>query len=505
MSMKLRISSKMVAGFLLMAALLLAAGLVTIFYTYRLHRVSSALLTENIASLKAAQKLEVTLFRMRGFTLNYILDGDPRWLQDLEREREKFRTWLEKAKAATHVQEENTILQAIAQRFEDLEKNQQAIQISYRNGPSREAQSKFLSLSRETFDNIFERCDAFVSANENVVVADQGKIEHINETVRTTMYGFGLVGIILGGLLGVALSQSITKPIYELVLKARGVTGGEFIERFDLSTGGELEELDHHVHELISRINTANADLEKNRRLLARSDKLAALGKLAAGLAHEIRNPLAAIKMLIYSMRKDSTINEEKREEWSVILKEIDRMERFIHDFLEFARPPDPRFAPIDLNDTIRQTLNLLAPRLQESGAKIIEQLSADLDNIVADAGQIKQVVMNLVLNALEAMPNGGGLGIATARKTTAHGDNDNEWVQIRVADTGAGIPKEIFDNLFDPFVSGRQHGTGLGLSIAHQIVHQHHGWIEAIDNPEGGATFIVTLPAGKPSQSIQG
>lgn len=495
----------MLAGFLLMAALLLAAGLVTILYTYRLHRISSALLTENIASIKAAQQLEVTLFRMKGLTLNYILDRDPRWLKELEEGKNEFRAWLERAKTSTRPQQEQSILQAISLRFDEVERNQRDLQTVQSNGSPNRSQDEILRASREVFDRVYEQCNAFVLANENSVVADQEKIENINKLVRRTMYGFGLVGIVLGGLLGVALSKSIIKPIYELVLKARGVAGGEFVERFDFSTGGELEELDHHVHELIHRINAANADLEKNRRLLARADKLAALGKLAAGLAHEIRNPLAAIKMLIYSMRKDATIDDEQRTDLSVIVKEIDRMERFILDFLEFARPPDPRFASIDLNETIRQTLNLLAPRLRENSAEIMLDLTDKLHHIVADADQIKQVMMNLILNALEAMPHGGRLKIATVRTTMASSDNGTGWVQIHVADTGAGIPQEIIDSLFDPFVTAREHGTGLGLSIAHQIVHQHHGWIDAFNNPDGGATFIVTLPAGTPPQPNQG
>jgi signal transduction histidine kinase len=316
------------------------------------------------------------------------------------------------------------------------------------------------------------------------------------------MYGLGIGGIILGGILGWLISRSIVNPIYELVLKVRGATGDEFVERVGVSGGTEMEELDRQVHELIDRMNMTMADLEKNRRQLARAEKLAALGKVAASVAHEIRNPLTAIKMLIYSMREDLAQDGEKRKDLAVILKEIDRLERFVQNFLQFARPPDPALAPISVNETVHETLTLLAPRLRQNGAELQEIYQPDIEKIIADADQLKQVVMNLALNAVESMPDGGRLTAATFR-VRASADNDGkEWVQIRISDNGCGIPTELMESIFDPFVSGRKNGVGLGLSVAYQIIHRHGGWIEAANNADGGATFTVSLPAGNLSKS---
>lgn len=502
--MKLRIGSKMLVGYVIMVTLLLVGGLVTIFYTYRLQAVTSQLLVQNVSSLKAAQELEVALFRMRGLTLNYIVDGDPVWIKVLEERKREALAWLNEAKATAYSTEEKKILAQIATLFSNYEQDLKQALAFNSEGEKLRAKTLLLHASRQVFDNIYQQCELFVSINENDMYAAEERIGRTNKAIRAAMYGLGLGGIILGILLGVIISRSVINPIYELVLKVRGATGNEFVERVNVSEPTELEELDHHVHELIHRINTTTADLQKNRELLAQAEKLATLGRVAAGVAHEIRNPLTAIKMLIYSLQADLSPDDEKSKDLEVIAKEVQRMERFIQNFLQFARPQKPSHRPVEVNAAVRETLAVLAPRIRQFGARLIENYQTNATKIRVDEDQIKQVLMNLIMNALESMPNGGELKVETVPQTDSQ--NGNIGVQIRITDTGCGIPNELMTSLFDPFVSGRQDGIGLGLSIAHQIVQQHGGQIEAQNNQKGGATFVVTLPydkagPGPPSQ----
>lgn len=499
--MKLRIGSKMLAGFLAMTVLILAGGLVTILYTYRLQHVATKILAENVSSLKAAQELEIALFRMRGLTINFMLDGDTHWLETLEGRKKEFREWLKKAKTTARTAKENDIVRIISLLSEEYEQKRQQALALHSEGKAKQAQTLLLK-ANQVFDEIYEQCEAFVAANEGTMLAAVEKIERTNFIVRTTMYGLGIGGILLGGMLGWMISRSIVNPIYELALKVRGVTGGEFVERVGVTGGTEIEELDRHVHVLIDRINTAMADLEKNRQLLVRAEKLASLGKIAASVAHEIRNPLTAIKMLIYSMREELANDDEKRRDLAVILKEIDRLERFVQNFLQFARPPDPVLAPININETVHETLTLLAPRLQQNQIEVQELYQPHQEKLIADADQLKQVVMNLILNAVESMPKGGRLTAATLQARASAENNGKHWAQIRISDTGNGIPKELLDSIFDPFVSGRKNGIGLGLSVAYQIMNRHGGWIEAANNEDGGATFIVSLPIDEPAKN---
>jgi signal transduction histidine kinase len=501
--MKLRIGSKMLAGILAMAVLILAGGMVTILYTYRLQDVATKILAENVSSLKAAQELEIALFRMLGLTINFMLDGDTHWLETLEVRKKEFQTWLQKAKATARTTKENSILQNVTRLSEEYElKRQQALAL-YGEGNAKQAQTLLLK-ANQVFDGIYEQCEVFVAANEHTMLAAVEKTESTHAIVRATMYGLGFGGILLGGMLGWMISRSIVNPIYELVLKVRGATGGEFVERVGVTGGTEIEELDRHVHALIDRINAAMADLEKNRKLLVRAEKLASLGKVAASVAHEIRNPLTAIKMLIYSMHEDLAKDHEKRKDLAVILKEIDRLERFVQNFLQFARPPDPVLSPININETVHETLALLAPRLRQNGVEIREAYHANHQKIIADADQMKQVIMNLVLNAAESMPAGGRLTAETLWIQPSPESEGRAWAQIRIGDTGSGIPHELLDSIFDPFVSGRKNGVGLGLSVAYQIVNRHQGWLEAANNPSGGATFTVSLPLSELAKAAE-
>jgi signal transduction histidine kinase len=501
--MKLRIGSKMLGGILAMAVLILAGGLVTVLYTYRLQGVATKILAENVSSLKAAQELEIALFRMRGLTINFMLDGNRLWLQTLEERKKEFQTWLQKARATARTTEEKDILLSVTQLSEAYELKRQEALALHSEGKTKLAQTLLLK-ANQVFDEIYEQCEAFVAANEHTMRAAVEKTERTHSIVRATMYGLGIGGILLGGVLGWMISRSIVNPIYELVPKVRGATGGEFVERVGLTGGTEIEELDRHVHVLLDRINTAMADLEKNRKLLARAEKLAALGKVAASVAHEIRNPLTAIKMLIYSMHEDLVKDHEKRKDLAVILKEIDRVERFVQNFLQFARPPDPVLAPININETVHETLTLLAPRLQQNGIEARETYHSNHQKITADADQLKQVVMNLVLNAAESMPDGGRLTAETLWIQPSTESEGKAWAQIRISDTGSGIPHELIDSIFDPFVSGRKNGVGLGLSVAYQIVNRHEGWMEAANNPGGGAIFTVSLPMGELAKSVE-
>jgi signal transduction histidine kinase len=199
----------------------------------------------------------------------------------------------------------------------------------------------------------------------------------------------------------------------------------------------------------------------------------------AAGVAHEIRNPLTAIKMLIYSLREELANDDEKRQDLAVILKEIDRLEHFVHNFLQFARPPEPVLNAVNVNETVHETLILLTPRLRQNRIEVREAYQPNLEKLIADADQVQQVAMNLVLNAVQSMPEGGQLTAETRRAQISTENHGNDWVRIRISDTGCGIPKELLDSIFDPFVSGRKDGIGLGLSVAYQIMHRHGGWIE--------------------------
>jgi signal transduction histidine kinase len=203
-------------------------------------------------------------------------------------------------------------------------------------------------------------------------------------------------------------------------------------------------------------MNATAADLEKHRRLLARADKLAALGKVSAGVAHEIRNPLTAVKMLIYSLREETATNDETRSDLSVIMKELERIERFVQNFLEFARPPDPHIAPVDLNASIRETLALWRRAFGKPNRRDRNILPRSWPRSCrcrsAQAGFDESPAQCRRCHAERRAPK-----IVTQRTEAGLTKNGKTWVQIHISDTGKGIPAELLDNLFDPFITGSE------------------------------------------------
>ncbi|MDO9547382.1 MAG: ATP-binding protein [Candidatus Marinimicrobia bacterium] len=494
--MKLRIQSRMLTGFVIMIFLILTLCVFAILYTNRLQENSAKILDENVYSLKAAEELEIALLDMKGLTAYFILNGEQKWLDLFSEKKMSFYTWLAEARSKAHTAAEEILLDSIDVQFQQyLEYHAQVVHY-YRHKNLNDAHALLVGEMRNTFNQIYEKCEEILSINEKLIHESGRIMASENRIVITIMYGIGIAGIILGISLGTILARSITHPIYNLVLKVKDATGGELIEKVDISPETELEHLDKYVRNLIEKIQLINRDLEHSQSMLLRSEKLAALGKVASGLAHEIRNPLTAIKMLIYSLQKEVKKNPYTEKDFEIIFNEIDRMEGFLQNFLDFARPRNPNYDQINIADTLQQTILLLTPQIREANIQMSSDIQSDGIRTFADREQLCQVFINIILNAVQAMANGGLLEISTRLMHNLAGSPTD--IQIIFNDTGPGIPPDIIGSIFDPFITGRKDGTGLGLSIAHRIISNHGGWIDAVNNPEKGACFTINLPVSK-------
>ncbi|MBM4338505.1 MAG: GAF domain-containing protein [Deltaproteobacteria bacterium] len=248
------------------------------------------------------------------------------------------------------------------------------------------------------------------------------------------------------------------------------------------------QELKNFSQQMEEKIEKTTADLRKTEAQLIRSEKLAALGQLAAGIAHEIRNPLTSINILIHSMREKLPSEHSQQEDLKVIEEEIYRMDEIVSQFLRFAKPASPFLEKTDPLSIFEEILQLLRPQIERQRIMVEKEFQA-LPMILIDREQMKQAMLNLLLNAIQAMPKGGHL-ILSGRNS-----EDGQWVCLSVQDSGIGISSEDMDKLFDPFFSTKEGGMGLGLSITHRIIDQHHGKIEVNSIPEKGTLFTVWLP----------
>jgi signal transduction histidine kinase len=237
--------------------------------------------------------------------------------------------------------------------------------------------------------------------------------------------------------------------------------------------------------------------LVESTMIIEKQRKLAHFGELAAGLAHEIRNPLTAINACLYTLQRSLPAKAAAREEANVIAVEIDRLDRIVNDFLRLARPAEPQLASVTARALMEEIARLLSPALRE---KKIEIKLAGIDDqpFSADPAQLKQVLINIIQNATEAISREGVVTLSAQREDRKLRGKTQPVVVLTVADTGPGIRSEVMEHLFDPFYSTKDNGTGLGLSISARIVEQHGGMLECQSELGAGATFAVILPAPK-------
>jgi signal transduction histidine kinase len=232
----------------------------------------------------------------------------------------------------------------------------------------------------------------------------------------------------------------------------------------------------------------------ESRAIIERQEKLASLGTLAAGVAHEIRNPLTAIKFRLFSLRNSLPPEFPAHEDAGVIGNEIGRLDRIVKDFLQFARPSDPEAVRVPAERILQEVHALLAPELE----KLAIQLRLETDAttwIHADVQQLKQVLINLVQNAADSIGRDGGIRLGVRPDTVALAGRSRPAAILRVTDTGKGIPPEVQKRLFDPFFSTKEGGTGLGLAIAARIVEKHGGLLRYQTELDQGTTFEIVLP----------
>ena len=236
---------------------------------------------------------------------------------------------------------------------------------------------------------------------------------------------------------------------------------------------------------------------------LRRRERLAAVGQLSAGLAHEIRNPLGSIKGAAQILGAGDLPAADRDRLLAILTEESGRLDRVLTDFLTFARPRPPELRPLALAGCVRDTVALLARSAAEREVTIGVAAPDDLPAVAGDEDLLRQVVWNLVRNGLQAVGRGGRLEIRLDRDAGGHGSHSSpERVRMSVCDNGSGISAENIDRVFNPFFTTREEGTGLGLAICHRIIADHGGTIEVGNRPEGGARFDVYLPVSGPAAS---
>jgi signal transduction histidine kinase len=316
-------------------------------------------------------------------------------------------------------------------------------------------------------------------------------LENIEKT-KKVLYGFLFGGPVLMAIFSFLMIGSITKPL------------GVILDAFGMLKRGNLDfrikgPLKNEFAELASAFNETSSTLNEQMRKMQMTEQMAVCGQLAAGLAHEIKNPLAGIKAAVEVLSDESGLPQENRDLLQKVIAEIRRLESMMKNFLNFARPHRPQFSKVDINHILTATLDFMGKQTSSSNkTKSLEIVTEfkPLPEITADLQQLRQVFINLLLNAQEALPLGGTITIRTSYE-------DSGFVRVEIADTGNGIPQDLANKIFQPFFTTKPRGTGLGLAISKQLIVLHQGSLSVQNAPQGGAVFHIEIPVNQTERQV--
>jgi len=305
------------------------------------------------------------------------------------------------------------------------------------------------------------------------------------ERTKYILYGLVALGPLVSAVLGFVFILGLTRPVKVLVESTRRLKSGDLDHR--------VVALKDEFGELATAFNEMAGSLKEQIQKMQRTEQMVVVGELAAGLAHEIKNPMAGIKVAMSVLSEEAYISPEDKSVLQKVVAEITQLDGLMKSFLNFAKPQKPRLEPVNVNQMLNTTLtfHLKHQAVGAGGSGKIEIVKefGELAPTLADPTQLQQVFLNLFLNALHAMPRGGELGVRTWL------EEDGKKIRIEVSDTGSGIREDLITKVFQPFFTTKPKGTGLGLAISRQMIEQHDGTIAVANRPGGGVLFTILLP----------
>jgi len=318
------------------------------------------------------------------------------------------------------------------------------------------------------------------------------KFMDIRKRTVAMFLGITLAGMVIALIASSFLADSVLQPIKRLVFASAQWAKGDLAYQVKTTGKGEIAELAETFNLMASSLKERDEKLkEYTSQQIMKSERLATLGQLAAGVAHEINNPLGAVLMYTHLALEDLKEENVLRKNLEKAVAEASRCKDIVKGLLDFAHQTEPKVEDSDVNETLERTLAVVENQALLQNVKITKVLCPSLPKVSMDVGQIQQVFTNIVLNAAEAMEGKGELTVATRMAV------DNEYIEIEFSDTGCGIPAEYREKIFDPFFTTKEvgRGTGLGLAVSHGIISSHKGTIEVTSERGKGTTFFIRLP----------
>ncbi len=477
-------------GLLLVALLSSSIGFLGV------HRMSGLIFTmmdENVPSVRAANELKISMLGQRGLVASFILDGGNRkWLEQIESSRQAFNQSLVDARASVHTDREKEILERVesasgtynnardqAIRFFELGQHDQAAEILVNQTPM-------------LYEQAYRTCDELIAANVAYMNSAANRVQRTSDQ----LWWFTLLSvcctIVLAGTLIVLLSGGVYLPLKRMAAEAKRLGPASGGQNSPDVSADDLSAVRQSLTYLAGEAASAQDRLTQSHDELRQAERMASVGKLTAGIAHEIRGLLTTMKLWSYSLQQTRFNDRNVQTTFEAMHEELERLEQLVRNFLEFARPPELKQGHYQVADLVDQATKLVQPRLEDKDLELCMQFDSELPPVLADAEQLKHVLVNLLTNACEASNATGRIVVAAALEDS---DSPEKRIVIRFTNFGAPIPNNVQARVFEPFLTTKKHGVGLGLSIAAAIAQRHGGKLELLSSDESGTVFALCLP----------
>jgi signal transduction histidine kinase len=500
MKMNARLLFRLTAPVVATSLLLLAVGVGAAWYVHRLQQSMYEDLLANVGAMRAAEELEIVVRETRTQLDHFLITDERKYLEDVPTYRAETERWLAEAERWS---------------LTDREKNL--------TGRARAGHRRFLKELDRTLDpaaagsvrqnvrglidgvltqEILQPTHEFLDLNEQEV---EDSVAENRVFASRLVWGLLLLGICGSGaglVAGIGFARGFGRSLIQLSVPIRAAAGQleAVVGPAILPAGGDLQEMETVLHRMAERIGEVVGRLRRSEREVLRSEQLAALGQMAAGMAHELRNPLTSMKFLLQAALAGECPSVPTEDGHSdglpvpclagrdlrVVEEEVNRLERLIQSFLDFAGPPRLEKRVVDVRPLVEQTVGLVAGRAARDGIQIGFAPPAEPVKAAVDPQYFRQVLLNLMLNSLDAVA--GAVGVEVK-------NGPDGWLTLRVTDDGPGLPADLGDRIFSPFVTTKETGLGLGLSICKRIAEAHGGSIAGENRPGGGAVFTLRLP----------
>jgi len=443
---------------------------------------------DDMLKFKTVQEMELALANHQGLLTAYILDRNPRWLEELDSSQNDFQDKLE----WVFDQSGNKASQA---RLRKIERDYNVLmhlkdRIVEAPGQGRVTQAPVqMPRYRSMLSDLLGSSSQFRQQQWDALVQQRARHKTKAEQLSVIEVAAVLSYLALTGVLILVLMRQVLRPVRLMAREA----GGDQAE----AARDEVKSLSSSLHSFIQDFDHTHKELAKSREHLEQAEKMAMVGKLAAGVAHSIRNPFTSIKMRLFSLSRNLELSEVHKEDFEVVSEEIGRIDTIVQNFLEFARPPKIRMQICQCSEVVDSVLQILKHRLQAFSIRVKHDVDGEIPPVHADPERFKEALMNLVINACEALETGGTIVIAEEVRM----EGGSRMLAVEVRDDGPGVMESVQDKILQPFFTTKEEGTGLGLSIVAQIVREHQGRLEVSSTPGKGASFTIVIPVNRENE----